>query len=187
VAERQQAVDFEGIRADHTGRYRFAASHVRGQILDAACGCGYGSWMLAETGAKVRGVDLSSEALDFARVHWGHRNVTYTQADAAHVSGLYDWIVCFETLEHVEDDGALVRHFATLASRLIISVPNQDQMPFNGHRFPFHVRHYTQEELACLLRGAGWKVREWHCQESKITQDVVSGAHGLTLIAVAER
>lgn len=187
MAERQMEKDISRIRADHIGRYRFAAQHVKGDVLDAACGCGYGSWLLAERGAHVRGVDLSAEAIEFDGRHYAHERATYTRTDAAHVAGRYDWIVCFETLEHVEEDGALLRHFAALAPKLMVSVPNEALMPFNSRRFPFHVRHYTQEELHALLRGAGWTVKEWYSQPERYSSKVERGAHGVTLIALAER
>lgn len=47
MSERQMQSDPALIRADHTGRYRFASKLVSGNVLDAACGCGYGSHILA--------------------------------------------------------------------------------------------------------------------------------------------
>jgi len=183
LAERQTAASYDGIRADHVGRYRFAARTVAGEVLDAACGCGYGTFMLAEAGGRVRGVDRDASAIAYAETHWAHVRAQYVQADVLHCAGWYDWIVCFETLEHVEQDGELLQRFARFSHRLLLSVPNQERLPFNRGQFPFHVRHYTPAELDALLRGAGWVIGRLWSQPSRTAPDILPGAGGYTLIA----
>ena len=159
AAERQTAPDLAGIKPNHVARYRFAArlaGVVGSDVLDAGCGCGYGSALLADAGCRVRGVDKSAVAIEYATVHWGRPRVIYSETDARHAPGSYDWVVCLEMLEHVEDDGGLLRRFAQLAPRLLVSVPKEGVVPHHVAKNPFHVRHYTLRELEALLRGAGW-------------------------------
>src|SRR5512141_3027969 len=68
----------------HLERYRLAAEYVKGaDVVDCACGTGYGSAMLAQAGARSgQGVDLDREALAFARLRHPHPAVTYYEADA---------------------------------------------------------------------------------------------------------
>lgn len=186
ATERQQAADLSGIRADHRARYELAATIVGGSVIDAACGCGYGSAILADAGCRVRGVDVSEEAIAWAQAHYQRPGIVYTRADAAIVSGSYDWAVCFETLEHVEDDGALLRALAQRAPRLLLSVPNQDEVPFKRERNPFHVRHYRLGELEALLRGAGWRLRRrWG--QPVLGTDFIADAGGGTFICECSR
>ena len=187
MAERQTADTLDGIRADHVGRYRHAVDIVRGEILDAACGCGYGSFILAESGCRVRGVDRDADAIRFAREHYAHPRASYMRADVSAVCGWFDWVVCFETLEHVIEDGELLGRFARIAPRLLVSVPNQVELPFVPARFPFHVRHYTPGELHALLRGAGWRVDAWSSQPSRTSAEIRDDRAGVTLIARCSR
>jgi SAM-dependent methyltransferase len=181
------ATSLEAIKANHVERYRFAATIARGAVLDAACGCGYGSAILADAGCRVRGVDVSEEAIAFARQHWARPSVVYTCADARVVpSGGYDWIVSLETIEHVEDDGGLLRAFARQAPRLLASVPNEAVGPHARADNPFHFRHYTPRELDSLLRGAGWRAARWWSQPWR-TNGLEPGVEGATLVVEAVR
>ena len=72
------------ILVDHLARYRFAARRVAGlRTVDVACGTGYGARMLAAGGAApVIGVDLSPEAIGYARTHFATARVNFLVADA---------------------------------------------------------------------------------------------------------
>jgi hypothetical protein len=48
--ERQVAPTLEGIRRDHVARYEWAARRLKGRVLDACCGIGYGTQILAKAG-----------------------------------------------------------------------------------------------------------------------------------------
>ena len=53
--------------AEHYQRYRLAAQLVKGKkVLDAACGEGYGSSLLAEEAEEVTGLDIDKEAVENA-------------------------------------------------------------------------------------------------------------------------
>ena len=57
-----------GIVAIHLRRYAFAQAYCEGkEVLDAACGVGYGSVALAETAARVVGADVDANAIAYAR------------------------------------------------------------------------------------------------------------------------
>ena len=69
----------------HMQRYEFAATHLSGvRILDMACGCGYGTALLAERhpDKQVIGVDIDPEAIAYARQHYQLANLRYECADA---------------------------------------------------------------------------------------------------------
>src|SRR5262249_57123529 len=66
---------------EHIARYAFAARLARGKrVLDAGCGAGYGSAELARWAQSVTGVDVSCEAIDFARENYPLPNVRFEQA-----------------------------------------------------------------------------------------------------------
>ena len=125
----------------HLERYRFAARHVRGtRILDMACGVGYGTQILAEAGgaAEVVGVDLSEEAITYAKAHYTASNIRFEVADAIRFADDrgFDTIVSLETIVHLSDPAAFVRHLTTLLApggTLIGSVPTTPSVDLNPH------------------------------------------------------
>jgi tRNA/tmRNA/rRNA uracil-C5-methylase (TrmA/RlmC/RlmD family) len=51
--------------------------------LDAACGEGYGSFLLAGEARSVVGIDVSNEAVAHARKRYAAANLTYIRSVAA--------------------------------------------------------------------------------------------------------
>jgi len=149
--------------AGHRHRYQFAATQfVRGsRVLDAGCGVGYGSRMLGDAGAtEVIAVDISDVALEEARRRFAHHRVRFVQDNCetlTQVTGAFDTIVAFESLEHFHQPKAFLRRVAHLLSPdgvFICSVPNSLLFPpdANGKpQNPFHEKEYTPEELRRLL------------------------------------
>lgn len=151
-------------------RYRFAAAQVRGlRVLDCACGAGYGSWLMAGSGAKsVVGVDIDPVAVEWARREFAGPACEFRQVQAGGPlplePGSVDLVVSFETIEHM-DEAAGRRFVAELArvlvpgGRLLLSSPlvrgPERLKPSN----PFHVREYDEVELAELV-GAEFEVLE---------------------------
>lgn len=65
---------------EHMARYAFASRLSRNRrVLDAGCGAGYGTAELAYAATSVTGMDISSDALAFAREHFSKRNVCWVQ------------------------------------------------------------------------------------------------------------
>lgn len=185
--ERQVAEALDGIRADHRARYEWAAARLAGQdVVDAGCGVGYGSKILAGAGCNVRAFDRSAPTIEFARQHYNHdERISYDVGELEHVRFPHGYgaVVCFEALEHIEQPDVALRHFAGMAPRLLVSVPNEAAFPYRGQTF--HHRHYTATQLEALLNRNGWEVREWWGQEGS-ESPVAERVNGRTLIAVCE-
>jgi 2-polyprenyl-3-methyl-5-hydroxy-6-metoxy-1,4-benzoquinol methylase len=187
--ERQLAPTLDRIHPGHVERYKFAATLVKGRVLDAACGCGYGSRILTDAGCRVVGVDLENEAIQCAREHYPGPGYLIGDIMDTPWAGRFDWIVSLETIEHLPDAEHALRIFRLHGSRLVASTPNQLRYPFDakkfeGDRFP-HLRHYTPDEFTEILEATGWKVKSRHCQKTKISP-VTDGPDGMFQIFVAE-
>ena len=141
------------IHAEHLARYRLAASLVQGRrVLDAACGEGYGTALLAEAGARSAvGVDNAEEAVSHARAKYG---LDYRQAGVTElpfVDGSFDVVVSFETIEHVADPPSALGEFRRVLTEdglLIVSTPNSRTYRIGN---PYHVREYDTAEFVDLL------------------------------------
>lgn len=146
---------------EHWHRYAFALRLVEGKrVLDAACGEGYGSNLLAGAASSVCGVDISEQAIAHARARYGRReNVEFLVGDAAALDfpdNHFDVVVSFETLEHLAAQEALVAGFArVLTDQGILLISSPDKRTYSdlaGFRNEFHVRELYREELLDLLR-----------------------------------
>ena len=161
--ERMIVFDPKDAPMDHYKRYEFAVELVSGSVLDAACGCGYGTSMLGEKAKRVVGIDINAPAIEFARKIFGRDGVSFLCQDAQtlEIGDGFDWAVSFETIEHIPDTAAFVKRLAGMLvkdGRLVCSVPNEATIPYVKGANPFHVRHYTEAELAALLEECGFSV-----------------------------
>lgn len=78
-----------------------------GRALDAGCGTGTHTALLADRFNEVLAVDTSAPMTEFAQVHRPGGNVRYAVRDLRSVTpdvdGLFDAVVCAHTLHHVGD------------------------------------------------------------------------------------
>ncbi len=193
--ERQVAPDINGIRADHRGRYKFACNYVKDgtKILDVGCGIGYGSHILStHTDAKeIVAIDKEKEAIKYAKQYYRDEKIVYMRGDCLRLklqSNYYDLVAAFEILEHIKHDCLFVKRLRDVLNEhglLIISSPDQDKMPFNKNRFPFHIRHYKHFELEYLICRGGFKVIGKFCQNDLHSEETLKGYGGLFNILVA--
>ncbi|MEP6938866.1 MAG: class I SAM-dependent methyltransferase [Rudaea sp.] len=145
---------------EHWHRYAFARPFAAGRrVVDAACGEGYGSALLAQGAREVVGVDISTQAVEHARKRYaGTDNLRFEQGDCTQLElpdAAYDLVVSFETLEHVAAQEALIAGFARILSAdgvLIVSSPDKHAYSdVSGFRNEFHVRELYRGELLALL------------------------------------
>jgi SAM-dependent methyltransferase len=91
--------------------------------------------------------------------------------------GTFDQIICFETIEHVSDDGGLVRSLAGMLApggSLLLTTPYAEHRPLyteEPNPSPVedgsHVRYgYSQQQLRALAEDAGLEV---------VGEDFISG------------
>lgn len=140
------------------------------EVADIACGAGYGTYAIRQTGRGCIGVDISGEAVAYARARYGD---PFVCADAAGLIVLVDAIVSVETIEHIADDVGTLRRWAS-ARQLIITTPIWDgKAPLLSEH---HVREYTPAQLFALCAVAGWRVvsHEYPIGERKLHQGIVA-------------
>ena len=79
------------------------------EIIDAACGTGYGSNLLAKKAKSVLGIDYSKEAILFAKANYQSKNITFKVDNILNFNfkKKYDAIITLETLEHLSRSQAI--------------------------------------------------------------------------------
>ncbi len=147
---------------EHLARYHFARRLARNRrVLDLACGAGYGAAALTGSAAHVTGVDVSPDAIEYARENYTFENLTFLQGDARHVDlpdGSFDLITAFELIEHLDDWRALLseaRRLLAHAGQFIVSTPNRLYYAESRKQAgpnPFHAHEFTYTEFEAALR-----------------------------------
>jgi ubiquinone/menaquinone biosynthesis C-methylase UbiE len=155
-------LDWTMYQYEHRQRYEFFAPRCRGQVvLDAACGMGYGTRILAEAGAElVIGVDISPEAVAYAEQHFRHPSVQFTTGDVERLSlpdHMFNIVVSFETIEHVPHPDLLLKEIHRVlkpGGTFVCSTPNTDFQPYSGDKKPnpYHVSEMNFDELAAIFK-----------------------------------
>jgi 2-polyprenyl-3-methyl-5-hydroxy-6-metoxy-1,4-benzoquinol methylase len=143
----------------HLAVYEWIAPRVRGvRVLDMACGEGYGADVLARTAACVVGVEANPEAYEHARLRYRRANLRFARGLVETFSEATDAVVFLQTIEHIQDPGAVLERFRLLAGErgtVFVSTPNVLTLaPEGASRSgnPWHVHEYRAEEFAELCR-----------------------------------
>ena len=154
---------------EHFHRYVFALEFIKDlNVLDAACGEGYGSALMADAAASVTGVDLSEQAVAHAAGRYQRDNLQFRQADCTALpfaDEAFDCVVSFETLEHLEDQEGLMSEFRRVLKRdgfLLISTPDKAvYSEQQDHQNEFHVAELYRDQFEDLLGRHFPAVRLW--------------------------
>lgn len=156
---------------EHWHRYAVMATIVAGRsVLDAACGEGYGSYLLAASAAHVIGVDIAASAVAHARERYARPNLAFVAGSVAQLplaTASMDVITSFETIEHLREQQAMLAEFRRVLAPggvLVISSPNrpvynEDEAVENE----FHVCELDRAELQTLL-DPGFPHQAWYAQ-----------------------
>jgi SAM-dependent methyltransferase len=159
----------------HYERYRYAAEHAKpGQLLDLACGVGYGTHLISEERPDIDsllGVDLSQGAVDYATEEYEGGRVRYEQGDAMTFregsADRFDTIVSLETIEHVPEPITFFRRLAGLLAPggiLIGSVPTTPSVDLNPH----HLHDFTERSFRQMGTDAGLSEISSHKQIQRV-------------------
>jgi len=141
----------------HLVVYEWIAARVGGKrVVDMACGEGYGSNTLAATAASVVGIDANPEAHEHARLRYVRPNLRYERDLVESFAEPCDAVVFLQTIEHVQDAGAILDHFRSMLApggAAYVSTPNLLTLAPPGAEKsdnPWHVREYRAEEFRQL-------------------------------------
>jgi SAM-dependent methyltransferase len=145
---------------EHLHRYAYAATLVKDKrVLDLASGEGYGTNMLAAGAAAVVGVDIDENVIRHASNKYVRDNIQFVSGSITSTpirdDHSFDVIVCFEAIEHVEDQDALfveVKRLLRPDGLFIGSTPNKTVYRHeSAEENPFHVRELDFQEFKDLV------------------------------------
>lgn len=145
-------------------------------LMELGCGAGTVATFLNESGLAVDYCDVHREALTFARARAkerlppGGREPRYVRADITRAlpPGDYDGVLLLDVLEHLPDDGAVLRAAHALLERRAATTGVRPFVLFTVPAFQFlwspwddrerHKRRYTLEAARALAARTGFSV-----------------------------
>ncbi len=143
---------------EHLHRYAFARELARGKdVLDVACGEGYGANLLSGVASTVVGVDIEPGVIAHASNRYGNK-VTFSVGSCTNLplpDSSIDVVVSFETLEHIADHEKMlseVKRVLRPDGTLILSTPDKlNYTIIPKYQNLYHVKELFKAEFQSLL------------------------------------
>jgi len=160
-------------------RYELARDWLEGRfeknnvdIVDIACGSGYGSATLEELG-EVRGVDIDVDVVRYAEKTYGSPRVRFVAGDAtdeAFLRGLgkVDAVVSCATIEHLDHPEQFlewIRGALRPGGVCVLCFPAGITRDWAGAH---HRQDISRREAARLLENCGFEIRASYFQSERI-------------------
>ena len=167
----------------HLAVYEWIAERCAGlEVVDMACGEGYGTAVLARRAARVTGVDANPEAHEHARLKYSRPGVRFVRDLVERHAEPCDAVVFLQTIEHVANPEDVLRHFRGLlapAGVVYVSTPNLLTIAPQGASKsdnPWHVKEYLAHEFRGLCEAVFDSVEIYGLYHARMLR-----AHGLAL------
>jgi ubiquinone/menaquinone biosynthesis C-methylase UbiE len=164
---------------------RFVRTEQGGRLLDAGCGTGHFTAVLAGRGANVIGLDNSFEMLEYAKSRYHIHNLVYGNAEALpFVADSFDTVVMFTVLEFLEEPRAALAEILRVlkpSGQFVIGFLNR-RSPWGilrqvrgllGNLYWRKARLYSRGGILNLLNQAGFTPIK--------SESVLSGSFVLTM------
>jgi O-antigen biosynthesis protein len=142
----------------HLKRYDFARQFCQNKVvLDAACGVGYGAHYLSDIAREVRAVDISREAVTYAKKHYAVENLQFEVRDIHNLNfadKYFDVVCAFEVIEHLDKPDKFLSEVKRVLNEggiFIISTPNAKRTNYTP-RNQYHKREFCKADFEGLLK-----------------------------------
>ena len=145
----------------HLAVYEWVAERCAGlDVVDMACGEGYGCEVLARRARSVSGVDANPEAYEHARLKYERPGIRFVRGLVESYEQPCQAVVLLQTIEHLENPRAALDHFRRLlpaGGTAFVSTPNLLTLAPPGAAKsdnPWHLREYRAQEFRDLCAGS---------------------------------
>ena len=152
----------------HLAVYEWVAERCAGRdVVDMACGEGYGVGVLARRARSVTGVDANPQAHEHARLKYTRPGVRFVRDLVESYSEPCDAVVFLQTIEHVSEPEAVLAHFRGMlrpGGTAYVSTPNLLTLAPPGAEKsdnPWHLKEYRAEEFRELCAAHFDQVELW--------------------------
>lgn len=192
ASERQDHNEISPWWGEHVHRYLVALNYVKpnDNLLDLACGNGFGSKLLSEkTTGNVIGGDISEKTIAYCRSTFKNvRNLTFELIDGTNMPFAdehFNLIVSFETIEHTTQYMKMLSEFnRTVVTNgyVIISTPNiVVNSPGGKVLNPYHTQEFNYEQLRAVLEAFFKEVKIYGQQYTRYKEATLRNKTGQLL------
>lgn len=144
---------------EHLHRYAFALDIAKGKdVLDIACGEGYGCSLLADYALNVTGVDIDADTIHQAKNQYSNKRISFITGSIEAIpcpDKSVDLVTCFETLEHITNQEKAMQEIKRVLKSdgiLVISTPDKaNYTDKTGYQNPFHLKELYENEFRDLI------------------------------------
>lgn len=160
----------QNLLVEDIAKFHFASRYIFDKyVLDAGCGAGQGAAYLSQSGARyVVGIDVSPEAIVYARKLFPENNLSFVVMDALCLGFpdcTFDVVTSIEVIEHLQKPEQYVSEIRRVLKDegiLVLSTPNKlISSPTPGTIWPYHIREFYPDELQDLLARYFSHVEVW--------------------------
>jgi 2-polyprenyl-3-methyl-5-hydroxy-6-metoxy-1,4-benzoquinol methylase len=134
--------------ARHVERYALLRQFARGVVCDAACGCGYGSYLLASNPDVefVVGLDADPKIISFAQAEYTTEKTRFEAANLEDyiLPDKVDMLISVETVEHLENKSTLPDFVdRNCINHVILTYPSKKTTHYNK----YHVYDFNLQDV----------------------------------------
>lgn len=159
TGERMETFVQNDAATEHLHRYGIMLQLVTGKkVLDIACGEGFGTNLLSQNAAAVTGIDIDNSTIQKAKLKYTSSKINFLEGKLEAIpcpDASFDIIICFESLEHVNDHEKVMQELKRVLKEnglLVLSTPDKKYYSDKtGYSNPFHLHELHETELEQLL------------------------------------
>jgi len=156
----------------------------KGRILEVGCGAGGMLAEFAAMGLQCEALETAESAAQAARERTAQfDNVNVTDVVGDDWEGLFNCVVAFEVLEHIEFDAEAVRQWVSWlkpGGHFLLSVPAHQRRWNASDEWAGHFRRYERDALSELIQSSGLELQQLECYGfplSNIVQPIRAKVH----------
>ncbi len=170
--------DLDPLTKDRINVFLRQGAPHQGRVLDAGCGGGRSTALLAAAGYQVTGIDISAAALRRAKANVSSAGLVMGGVDSSlpFANDSFDVVFSSEVIEHLVDVNralAEMRRVLRPSGKIFLSTPYHGRLKnlllalrgFDQHFDPAgpHIRFFSLNSLTVMLDRNGFRVRGHFC------------------------
>ncbi|MDH5631870.1 MAG: class I SAM-dependent methyltransferase [Gammaproteobacteria bacterium] len=145
----------------HIATYNFCTPYIRNKrVLEFGSGSGYGTFLIAPECRHIIGIDISVDAINYAKSRYQRDNLEYRNIDDINTTDLpftdneFDTVISFQVVEHIRNSDRFLSEIQRVlkpGGTLVIATPDRSTRLYPGQK-PWNIFHITEYDPATFLR-----------------------------------
>ena len=146
--------------------FTFIKPHLGKRVLEVGCGIGTFTSLLLKRERELVAIDVNRDYLDKVNLQVKSPHLTVMWADIernkfSQDPGVFDTIICFNVLEHIENDRKALKNMFNLLKtegKLLLLVPAGKLLNGSLDHTLGHKRRYSRRDLMGEIKEMGFEI-----------------------------